>query len=338
MSCATTFNVNINIFILIVIYFIYLLSLYFPPRFCGLVRCQTYLGVNTFQPGLVSALEETRSMSLALYRPLIPLIHLYYYMYLDYIVLVLTLATFLYGVTSWCIIKKFRHFKNYVYLNLILTGVLSFIVIIIMDYPTKSLIFYNSATCIYMYLKAVYSHWLVVLCYICYVDIVKVFRVDIRRRYLKSNIFAWAVPVITVSSLILFSFYVIRYFEKYNVLLNNIAFNGSVMLPLVVNFLMYIKIQFSLCHCNANSTTNTGKWRRFYMATLIFVFSDIVTLYSFFLVVTIVPHMPLIVYIAMPLEHVQTLALNLFFVAVKSNRTVWREYYSNKIQQKEINI
>ncbi|PZC81924.1 hypothetical protein B5X24_HaOG211710 [Helicoverpa armigera] len=47
----------------------------------------------------------------------------------EYLVLVLTLAAFLYGVTSWCLIAKFRHFRNFVYINAIVSSLLRLVTV-----------------------------------------------------------------------------------------------------------------------------------------------------------------------------------------------------------------
>ena len=41
---------------------------------------------------------------------------------INYIVLVLTLSTLIYGITSWCILRKFRNYRNFVFLNAILSN------------------------------------------------------------------------------------------------------------------------------------------------------------------------------------------------------------------------
>uniref|UniRef100_A0A2A4JP70 Uncharacterized protein n=1 Tax=Heliothis virescens TaxID=7102 RepID=A0A2A4JP70_HELVI len=47
----------------------------------------------------------------------------------EYLVLVLTLAAFLYGVLSWCLIAKFRHFRNFVYINAIVSSLLRLVTV-----------------------------------------------------------------------------------------------------------------------------------------------------------------------------------------------------------------
>lgn len=42
------------------------------------------------------------------------------------IIYALTIAAFIYGVTSWCLIKKFRNYRNFVFLNAILPNLLLF--------------------------------------------------------------------------------------------------------------------------------------------------------------------------------------------------------------------
>ncbi|KAF9798367.1 hypothetical protein SFRURICE_016005 [Spodoptera frugiperda] len=108
-----------------------------------------------------------------------------------WVLFALTLIAFVYGVTSWCLIKKFRHFRNYVILSAITAGLLRLVTFqigmslitrdIVLNYPVVPALVASTMT----YFSLSFNCWLLVLCYIFYVDFVKVFRLDIHRRYLK---------------------------------------------------------------------------------------------------------------------------------------------------------
>lgn len=256
----------------------------------------------------------------------------------EYIVLVLTLAAFLYGVISWCLIKKFRHFRNFVYLeaigssllrlttvSIVIPGVMQ--VIVIDDEQIMDIWRYICA-----YFTTVQNYWLLVICYIFYVDIVKVFRGHVNRKYLKASLFAWGLPFIT------FLLYYI--FIKFN---KKILPSGSssdlvanyvevfiIISPLIFNCFIYIVVVFSLCRCfNPSGSTSTNNWRRFYIASLLFVLSDVIVLSSF-----IWDILSLSFFIRAVMSKLQQIVIDLFLPVVRSNRELWREYLkANKLDK-----
>lgn len=264
------------------------------------------------------------------------------------VVLVLKLAAFFYGVISWWLIKKFRNFKNYVYLNAVSANVFSFIVLSIgfnyihtlKSWTIKS--DWTQVLCIsiifhlFVYFKTVYNYWLVVICYMFYVDIVKVFNMDVQKKYLKSNLFAWAVPLlISVFVIIVILSESSQIQDKYpNVDFVLLFFVGSLVMPLMVNCLIYIRIVCSLLRCcNANEMTATDKWRRFYIVSLMFVMSDVIMVSGyilyFYFVSTNFSSETLIVFDII-LYFLNSIALDVFLVVLKCNRELWREYFVNR--------
>lgn len=165
-------------------------------------------------------------------------------------------------------------------------------------------------------------HWLLVICYILYEDIVKVFQDYIRKRYLKSCLFAWCLPVLMT----LFCRLVIPSLFHNNNLGTWIEL-GFLFLPLIINAIIYIKLVISLlCNCHAGANTANNKWRRFYMVTLIFVLSD-VTVLSAFTLHNYFPPPPILQTVLMNL---QTITIDLFFPIFKRNRTSWHDYFFAK--------
>ncbi|CAH0697604.1 unnamed protein product [Spodoptera exigua] len=97
----------------------------------------------------------------------------------EYLVLVMTLAAFVYGAISWCLIKKFRHFRNFVYINAIVSSLLRLLTVSIIIPCVMQVIVIDDKDildiCRYIctYFSAVQNYWMLVICYIFYVDIVK---------------------------------------------------------------------------------------------------------------------------------------------------------------------
>lgn len=127
---------------------------------------------------------------------------------IDSILIALTLATLTYGVTSWCILKKFRNYKNFVLLNAILSNFLRNILTPIYlhlssenDHNKSNA---TTASMLYLeylaeYFSTAKTHWLLIISHMFYADIVKVFSGNMQRRYLKSSIFGWGVSLITTA-------------------------------------------------------------------------------------------------------------------------------------------
>lgn len=155
---------------------------------------------------------------------------------------------------------------------------------------------------------------------------------DIRRRYLKSGLLCWGVPLVTF-----FLLYVVP------VLLNvhgivDIALPAFVAMFLVVvliiliinfNFVLYVRVVYSLFHgTEIGANTLTNKWRRIFICTLVFGFSNVLTLTALLTVVE-VKEFYIIVLVNLRL-FVNAVALTVFTILGKSNRELWREFINKK--------
>ena len=197
------------------------------------------------------------------------------------IILVLSLAAFFYGLISWCLLKKFRNVRNFVLVHLMLTSGFRYCPFLFSD--LYCLYFYHNSptlpcletfTFIYVFWGLAFNCWLLVLSYIFYVDFVKVFNLNIRRRYLKSGMFGWGVPSTTVFLYVLFRWLLITYFSI-DILIIEVV-TSLVLLPVAINLVIYFTVVYSLFHSSElGVTVSTKKWRRFYIATLIFVLSNL---------------------------------------------------------------
>lgn len=263
------------------------------------------------------------------------------YDFADYAVFTITLIVCLFGAFSWVLIKKIRCLKNYVFLSTMFVTVLNFFAIgfnAFKYFETLSKsdkLFYliTLYQCVIIYLRLVVSFWLLLLCCLFYVDIVKVFKVHVTRRYLKSTLFAWGFPFI-----ITFVFSALIPIILYNIDKNNsrpdillIINIVLIFIPTIVNVGIYLKVLISLFKANIVNGA-TFDVRRVYIATLIFVLSGIL-----FLLVPIFsliePSNLLLAFV----EYAQIVTLDIYFLIVKSNRTVWKEYFVNRIRNRNSN-
>lgn len=261
-----------------------------------------------------------------------------------YTILTLTLVTFSIGVTSWRIIRKFRLYRNYVYLNAILTNFLQIIVNILIPYTMgsiKNAWFHRFFFCLNVYLSSVKSHWLLLICHLFYADFVKVFDVHIQRRYLKSTLFAWGVSFVTTTIFMFVLYYFLYYSSDMTIVNRSVSLivvltRGSSILALTANCCLYILIVRSVCrNFNTSSHTASNTWRRLYISTLIFVLSDIMMLSeyvaSFFRSINFTTAFLLLETL---LPNFSAFVLSVFFVVVKSNRKIWREFFILKFKQR----
>ncbi|CAH1643951.1 unnamed protein product [Spodoptera littoralis] len=120
-----------------------------------------------------------------------------------YAVVTISSITFIIGVVSWILIKKFRHFRNYIFLSIIFNNIVNLLMTDLIKMIKKSdrLEINMTGGVLFLYFRMSAYCWLTILCWIFYVDLVKVFNTEVSKKYLKISLFAWGVPiVITVFS------------------------------------------------------------------------------------------------------------------------------------------
>lgn len=251
------------------------------------------------------------------------------------IMIVTTLATLIYGVVSWCIVKKFRNYRNFVFLNGILSNFTFYLLFLVYEYSINE----NNvmAEVFLQYLATSKSHWLVVISHMFYVDIVIVFNTQILRKYLKSTLFGWGVSLITTAIFVVvnINFYV---FDRDDSLLYmeimRFVLVGDRILPLIVNCFFYFRIVFSLCRSFIKRAHTTSDiWRGLYIASLIFILSDVLLLSDY--VVDILFYQNRIAKLVVTLlTYFNPLVLDVYFVGLRSNREMWCNYYVKKLRQR----
>lgn len=135
--------------------------------------------------------------------------------YFDIFLFMLSVLTFIVGVTSWTFIKKFRLFKNYILLSIIFNNATNAAIrnINVQCYfenatnlETVFIIYFV----LYIFFRISLNYWLLILCYVFYLDLAKVYNNHISRRYLKANLFGWVLPLIVT----IFNSIVMKYITK----------------------------------------------------------------------------------------------------------------------------
>ena len=268
---------------------------------------------------------------------------IYYYKIVHFIQLGITLATFMYGVISWCLIKKFRTFNNYVYLNVVLVNLLRLIVVMLpLMYNVYIAVFLRHEDLhffIYAFLFTVLNYWLIVMCYMFYVDIVKLFSRDVKRRHLYSFLFGWGVPSVLTGITRLVIFIVERKEDNSEDFVENFGdifyFVTSSVLPAMINLVLFIKLLFSLFPCDNTiacamdkKARRKQKLSRLCTAMAMFVVSN-----TFMLMMLVWDFLEVKILIRAITINVQILFLALFFPLIKSNRVYWHEYLKSRLKR-----
>lgn len=245
---------------------------------------------------------------------------------LAYLAALLSIVTCVLAFISWIKIPQWRTFKNFIYLNLIFCyAVLYFFAMSPNSCSITSLIcpyvpalFMDSFIC-----------WLFIASVVSYMDIVKVFSVNVTRKRLKCSLFAWGMP----ASIILLSI-IVDYLGPAIYQLIVIVIFTSCFIPIILlsNLFIYIKVLYSLFKV-ARCINNTRYKQKVQVATFTFFMSG-----SMMLPVIVIPFFPcvskskcflheFIIYI---LIIVQTIIINVCFLMLKSNRNIWRQHCCNK--------
>lgn len=254
----------------------------------------------------------------------------------DSVLMTVTSLVFIVGAASWIKFTKIRTLKNYVFLNIMLANILSYITLSFDAYGYLKFIKVSGATLTSLriiydttisYFTLVIQFWLLVLCYVFYVDIVKVFNADFTRRYLKSSLFAWGVPLLVTFVFSVVLPIVLLSIKKY--LLKDtfakifkVFFYISLSLyfiPLTINLFIYIKVLVTLFKTRNLSKTAVNS-HRLYIASLIFLLSGTLSLTVPIFIVLEVSALTIV-------ESSQLVVLDVYFLLVKSNRFIWKEYF-----------
>lgn len=256
--------------------------------------------------------------------------------------LVISTVTFVYGLISWIVIRKFRNIKNYVYLSAVLVNILrllfTFMFMIIIkldpDFYMEHLSFVICFLYSYLYLSLAYNHWLLIMCYIFYVDVVKVLKKEISRKYLKSCLLGWVLPCIKLLVVTLFVAQIISTSNDSDALLLQFMWLLSICayVPMILNLVLFVKVLWAL-FCTKDTTSGVvtkkarrmERCRRLCTASAMFILTN-----ALLLTVLLWELFNLSLKTRVITLMLQIVALALFVPLVKSNRKLWREYFQNQ--------
>ena len=251
-----------------------------------------------------------------------------------YVYFGITMTSFTYGVTSWFLIKKFRKFNNYVYTSAVFVNILRLTLMSVTDVICHEVFQSQTHFFLFVYITTVYNYWLLVMCYMFYVDIVKVFHKNVTRKFLKFTIFAWGVPAVVIIILRLIFLIVERTFEgdkevKLLQFFSTVTFVSCNILPLIINFCIFMKLVYNLFFCKTSNNNVVPQnerlkenLRRLFTATVMFMLINInvLTLVIWEILNAAFPMRAITLYL-------QIIVLALFFPLLKSNRALWGDYF-----------
>lgn len=245
-----------------------------------------------------------------------------------WVLVAISLVAFIYGVISWCLINKFRHFKNYVFLNVIVANFLHllFFVIYVSNSEKEQITLFLPLLLFYICLLS-YNCWLIVLSHIFYSDFANVFSFNISKVFLKSSLFGWCLPffVVFITPIILNIFQMCNLIGDSVELFRIFFFVIHSMSP-IANFVIYLSVLYFVFRRSDTDANTSNKWRRVFIATLIFVFINMSSL-SYLL--ELMNDGIIFDSISFLGDILNTIVFSLYIIAVKNNRELWAEYFNS---------
>lgn len=244
-----------------------------------------------------------------------------------------SVITFIYGVVSWCLIKKFRNFRNYVLLGPILAITMCCLaahvqVFILASKPhLAETIIFTAIYAFLLYFALVFYCFFIVLCYIFYVDYVKVLHLKINNKYLICSLFVWCFPFVEI-----FVFFLTRFLTN-TYLFPQLFISFDVLyiwvLPLLLSVICYFLVVYSVfCGHKSESWTSIKRLGHFGIATFIFAFSNF----------SIIVHLSRVLdrddFILLMVGQIQhymvALFICIYLIVVRRNRILWGEFLNKK--------
>lgn len=233
----------------------------------------------------------------------------------------------IFALTSWSLIPKWRIFKNYIYVNLGISGLIYYIVSIPMSECYGR-----------VYFSFVFYLWVLILSIKVYTDLVQIFQINITRIFLKSSAFAWGIPLF-----IEICYYIIENNLNDGSYIANVGIETALLIILTINFILYVKVVYYLTKFNALND-KVSRCRKIKMATLTFFVCGAPWMISFlldylvsFLEINDVVTSTIFTINALVLS-VQNLIFKLCFCFLKSNRKLWSEFFERRRRTRRIDV
>lgn len=251
-------------------------------------------------------------------------------------------------LTSWIILPKWRTFKNYVYLNIIISFCAVFFLPIALflisdfnDYYNFTYIFVDLSINFFTFSSCC---WLMVLSMVFYADLVKVFGGNTTRKYLKSNAFAWGMPAAVTAVKIVDKIVLhdqsqaINYWDIFHevYLYEELGQNGISIVLLLVNLLVYVKVVLSLLKYSNLRKSRRNQGMKIQVATLAFVMSGVLLMISILMTLLMLLgdcEMYYLYPLSLAIWGLQTSVINVCCMMARSNRRLWHDYFQNRYRE-----
>lgn len=231
--------------------------------------------------------------------------------------------TFIVAVVSWIKIPRWRTFQNFLYFKIIICCNMTYLVLPLIKNLTKLFVTdINSFNMYWRYPKVFFQDafvcWLFIISVYTYMQIVKVFSVDVTRKRVKSAYFAWGVTLLNSLFRLCYIGTESNFWMVFPVLI--------VFFLIVCNLIIYVRLIYSLFY----EITYEYKQKR-QVATLTFLISGFMMLPTMiFDVCTLLNGENKSFKTSAALKYIynaQKIMLNLIFLLLKSNRAMWREFF-----------
>lgn len=213
----------------------------------------------------------------------------------------LSILSIVFGLVTWIFVPKWRQFRHHVFLCLLLTFPLPWILSPISDtWPSSQLL-------VTMYVMMAFGNWLVIITVMFFIEFVQIFTtVNKIRNYLLSNMFGWILPLVTETLYVLYGEGVVA-----------IMF----ITQLLVNVILYIRVLFALCKPSRVPEPEGGKscGTKIILSTFTFIATGIFLFIPFF-IMSVYDSVFFMLFFMITMY-----SINIFFLMLKSHRELWAE-------------
>lgn len=224
--------------------------------------------------------------------------------YFYFCAILVSIATIVFGVITWTVIPKWRQFRHYVFLCLILTNIPDLLLYLTLDMSPIMEEF------IIVYSRITFTHWLMIITVMFYIEFVQVFRSlkTLKHVYLHANVFGWLVPFVTL--LLTAGRKEIEVYVTFTLLF--------------INLVLYLNVLVALCKPSQIPEHGQSFCKKLILSTFAFT----VTGNFIWFPLMVLSAMDTEVFIAILWPYVITIMfINMFFLMLKSHRELWMEYW-----------
>jgi hypothetical protein len=255
--------------------------------------------------------------------------NLWSYVYLEVISSIIVTSvssvTAVVGAISWYLFTKWRTYRNYVFLNFIVSACIYnfFNIFVMTDVFNESYFMYVD---IYIFTEFVYNLWLLVMCIMFYSDVVKIYNEPVTRRFLKSALVCWGIPTATMVIVEIVDFITDIYEFVFNM------FSLIHLIPPViwlVNTVLYLRLLCSLARIPNVRRSKSYMCTKLQVATLMFLMSGVASFAMRFTPLN-KEHAATYTILIQNMSFLPSCAVAVYIFISKCNRKLWIEYYQSR--------